>query len=152
MNLGTVLFLAGVVGLGAVVAHTGVGALLGRELIGIRPLGSGSGFTTFASLVGLGTALELITTLSGLPAIMTPFADTLSQATGWPVLTVLMTQVPSWGLLMFPYQAPPLVATRAMSDLPVRLFIRLLVPFAIFGWLIMVPLQYGWWRYLGYIP
>ena len=74
MNLGTVLFLAGVVGLGAVVAHTGVGALLGRELIGITPLGSGSGFTTFASLVGLGTALELITTLPGLPAIMTPFA------------------------------------------------------------------------------
>ena len=21
-----------------------------------------------------------------------------------------------------------------------------------FGWLVMVPLQYGWWRYLGYIP
>ena len=83
---------------------------------------------------------------------MTPFADTRSQATGWPALTVLMTQVPGWGLLMFPYQAPPLVATRAISDLPVRLFVRLMVPFAIFGWLIMVPLQYGWWRYLGYIP
>ncbi len=99
MNLGTVLFLAGVAGLGAVVAHTGVGALLGRELIGIMALGSGSGFTTFASLVGLGTALELITTLPGLPAIMTPFADTLSQATGWPVLTVLMTQVPGLGFV-----------------------------------------------------
>jgi len=152
VNFGTVLFLAGVVGLGAVVAHTGVGTLLGREMIGMMPLGSGSGFATFASLVGLGTVLELITTLPGQPAIMTPFADTLSQATGWPVLTVLMTQVPAWGLLMFPYQAPPLVATRAISDLPVRLFVRLLVPFAIFGWLVMVPLQYGWWRYLGYIP
>jgi hypothetical protein len=152
LNIGTVLFLAGVVGLGAVVAHTGVGALLGRELIGIMPLGSGSGLATFVSLVGLGTALELITTLPGQPAIMTTFADALSQATGWPVLTVLMTQVPAWGLLMFPYQAPPLVATRAISDLPVRLFVRLLIPLAIFGWLIMVPLQYGWWRYLGYIP
>ena len=151
VNFGTVLFLAGVVGLGAVVAHTGVGALLGQELIGILPLGSGSGLTTFASLIGLGTVLELVTTLPGLPAIMTPFADALSQATGWPVLTVLMTQVPAWGLLMFPYQAPPLVATRAISDLPVGRFVRLLVPFALFGWLVMMPLQYVWWRYLGYI-
>jgi di/tricarboxylate transporter len=152
MNLGTVLFLAGVVGLGAVVAHTGVGALLGQELIGFLPLGSGSGLVTFASLIGLATALELVTTLPGLPAIMTPFADALSEATNWPVLTVLMTQVPAWGLLMFPYQAPPLVATRAISDLPVRQFVRLLVPFALFGWLVMVPLQYGWWRIIGYIP
>ena len=152
VNMGTVLFLAGVVGLGAVVAHTGVGTLLGQELIEIMPLGSGSGFATFASLVGLGAALELVTTLPGQPAIMTPFADALSQATGWPVLTVLMAQVPAWALLMFPYQAPPLVATRAISDLPVRLFVRLLIPLAIFGWLVMVPLQYGWWRFLGYIP
>ena len=63
-----------------------------------------------------------------------------------------MTQVPAWGMLMFPYQAPPLVATRAISELPIGRFIRLLVPFAIFGWLVMVPLQYGWWRYLEYIP
>ena len=76
-----------------------------------------------------------MTTLPGQPAIMTPFAASLSQATGWPILTVLMTQVPAWGLLMFPYQAPPLVATRALSDLPVRKFVRLLVPFAVFGWL-----------------
>jgi len=152
VNFGTVLFLAGVVGLGAVVAHTGVGGLLGRGLIAVMPLGSGSGFTTFASLVGLGTVLELMTTLPGQPAIMTSFADTLSQATGWPVLSVLMTQVPAWGLLMFPYQAPPLVATRAIADLPVRHFVRLLIPFALFGWFVMVPLQYGWWRYLGYIP
>lgn len=97
VNIGTVLFLAGVVGLGAVVAHTGIGTLLGRELIGIMPLGSGSDFWIFASLIGLGALLELITTLPGLPAIMTPFADTLSQAAGWPVLSVLMTQVPALG-------------------------------------------------------
>lgn len=152
MNFGAVLFLAGVVGMGAVIAHTSVGALLGQELIGVLPIASGSGMATFASLVGLGTALEVITTLPGQPAILTPFAEPLSRATGWPLLTVLMTQVPAWGLLIFPYQAPPLVATRALSGLPVRQFVKLLAPLALFGWLVLVPLQYGWWRYLGYIP
>ena len=58
--------------------------------------------------------------------------------------------MPAWALMMFPYQAPPLVATRAISGLPVRKFARLLVPFALFGWVVMLPLQYLWWRFLGY--
>ena len=50
---------------------------------------------------------------------------------GWPISTVLMAQVPSRALILFPYQAPPLIL-------------------ALFGWLVMVPLQYAWWRFLGY--
>jgi di/tricarboxylate transporter len=83
---------------------------------------------------------------------MTALAETLAQGTGWPLLTVVMAQVPSWALMMFPYQAPPMVVTMAISRLPVSQFLRILLPFALFGWAVMVPLQYLWWRYLGYIP
>ena len=93
-----------------------------------------------------------VTTLPGLPAIMTAFARVLADATGWPLLTVLMAQVPSWALLMFPYQAPPLVAAKALSGLSVGRFLRLMLPLALFGWVVMVPLQYLWWRFLGYLP
>ena len=152
MDLSPLIFLAGVIGLGAVVTDSGIGKLLGTQLIAVLDLDSGSGFKTFSAVVGLGTALELVTTLPGQPAIMTSFADTIAQATGWPLLTVLMTQVSAWALVMFPYQAPPLVATRALSGLPVRTFLRLMIPMAIFGWVVMLPLQYVWWRYLGYLP
>lgn len=152
MDLSPLIFLAGVIGLGAVVTDSGIGKLLGNQLIAVLDLDSGSGFKTFAAVVGLGTALELVTTLPGQPAIMTSFADTIAQATGWPILTVLMTQVSAWALVMFPYQAPPLVATRALSGMPVRVFLRLMIPMAIFGWVVMLPLQYVWWRYLGYLP
>ncbi|MBT5459159.1 MAG: hypothetical protein HOK82_21380 [Rhodospirillaceae bacterium] len=152
MDLSPLIFLAGVIGLGAVVAHSGIGKILANHLISILNLGSGSGFQTFAAVVGLGTALELVTTLPGQPAIMTSFADTIAQATGWPLLTVLMTQVSAWALIMFPYQAPPLITARALSGMPVRVFLRLMIPMAIFGWVVMLPLQYVWWRYLGYLP
>ena len=151
MNLGPVLFLAGVIGLGSVVAHTGIGAKLGQFLIDIIPLNSDYGLATFYSLVGLGTALQLLTTLPGQPAIMTPLAETLSQASGWPLISILMAQVPAWTLLIFPYQAPPLVATRSISGLAVRQFVKLLVPFAVFSCLILLPLQYLWWIILGYV-
>ena len=150
MNLGAILVLAGVIGLGAVVTHTGLGKVLAERLIVLLPIGSGGDFPTFLSVVGLGAALEFVTTLPGQPAIMTAFADTIAAATGWPLLTVIMAQVPAWTLMLFPYQAPPLVATRAISDLPIRSFVRLLVPFALFGWIVMLPLQYLWWRFLGY--
>ena len=63
-----------------------------------------------------------------------------------------MAQVPSWALTMFPYQAPPLVAAKAISGLSVGRFLRIMLPFALFGWVVMVPLQYLWWRFLGYLP
>lgn len=152
MDLSPLIFLAGVIGLGAVVTHSGIGKMLADHLITVLDLRSGSGFQTFVAVVGLGTVMELVTTLPGQPPIMTSFADTIAQATGWPLLTVLMTQVSAWALVMFPYQAPPLVATRALSGMPVRVFLRLMIPMAVFGWVVMLPLQYLWWRYLGYLP
>lgn len=149
MDFGPFLVLSGVIGVGAVVTHTGLGATLGGWLIQTVGLEQGNGYSTFATVVGLGVVLELVTTLPGQPAIMTAFADTLAQATGWSIREVLMAQVPAWALLMFPYQAPPLVATRAISGLAVSKFLRLMIPFALFGWLVMLPLQYFWWRFMG---
>jgi di/tricarboxylate transporter len=63
-----------------------------------------------------------------------------------------MTQVSAWALVVFPFQAPPLVATRAITGLPISRFIRLMIPFALFGALVSVPLQYYWWKFLGYLP
>ncbi len=151
VSLGPILMLAGVIGLGAVVVQSGLGRALGGWLIDVLAISPGYGFGNFASVIGLGVSMGLVTTLPGLPAIMTAFADALAQATGWPLLTVLMAQVPSWALTMFPYQAPPLVAAKAISGLPVGRFLRLMLPFALFGWVVMVPLQYLWWRFLGYL-
>jgi di/tricarboxylate transporter len=152
INMGPMLFLAGVIGMGAVVTSSGLGEALGIWLIAAMDLKPGGGFTDFASIIGLGAVLQLFTTLPGQPALMTSFADVLSGATGWPLLTVLMTQVSAWALVMFPYQAPPLVAARMMTGLSVRLFLRLMLPFALFGWVVLVPLQYFWWQFLGYFP
>jgi di/tricarboxylate transporter len=151
-NFGPILFLAAVIGMGAVVTHSGLGRMLGDVLLARLNLDAAGGFGNFAALVGLGVLMGVVTTLPGQPAIMTAMAENLAVATGWPVLTVLMTQVPSWALLMFPYQAPPLVVAMVIAKISVRDFLRILWPMALFGWAVMVPLQYLWWRYLGYLP
>jgi anion transporter len=152
MSFGPILFLAGVIGMGAVVTHSGLGRVLGDALLGALALDTGGGFGNFAALIGLNAAMGLVTTLPGEPAIMTAMAENLAKATGWPLLSVLMTQVTSWALMMFPYQAPPLVVAMAVGRITVGQFLRILLPMAVFGWVAMVPLQYWWWRFLGYLP
>ena len=44
------------------------------------------------------------------------------------------------------------IAARAMSGLSVARFPRIMLPFALFGWVVKVALQYFWWRFLGYLP
>ena len=151
LNFGTFIVLAGVIGVGAVVTHSGLGTIVGKYLIASMELGEGDDLKTFAGVIGLGWVLEIITTLPGQPAIMTSFAPTIADATGWQLRTVLMAQVPAWALVLFPYQAPPLLATRAISGLEIRKFIRILFPMALCGWFVMVPLQWLWWSFLGYL-
>ena len=152
VNFGPILFLAAFVGMGAVITHAGLGEALGKWLITGFHFSRETKFSDFASMIGLGVVLQLVTTLPGQPAIMATFSETLSAATGWPILTVLMTSVSAWALVMFPYQAPPLVATRALTGISVGAFLRLMLPFAAFGWLVMVPLEFFWWQVLGYLP
>ncbi len=152
MNFGPIIFLAAVVGMGTVVTQTGLGEALAQFLIAKVDLSAESGLQKFASVVGLGWVLQLVTTLPGQPAIMTAVSEPIATATGWSLTAVLMTQVSAWALLIFPYQAPPLVVARAISGLPISKFMKLMIPFALFGALVSVPLQYYWWKLLGYLP
>ncbi len=152
LNLGPMFFLAGVIGIGAVVTSTGLGREIGEALIAVLPFREGETFQNFASLIGLGVVMGWFTTLPGQPAIMSALAETLSQATGLPLLTVLMAQVPGWAMTLFPYQAPPLLVTFAMSGIGLKPFLRLLLPLFVFQWIVMVPLQFFWWQLLGYLP
>ena len=151
INFGPIIFLASVIGMGAVVTQTGLGESLAHFLISKVDLTEGAGLKKFYSVIGLGWFLQLFTTLPGQPAIMTAVSEPIALATGWSLPTVLMAQVPTWIMVIFPYQAPVLVVTRVISGLAISKFMKLMIPFAIFGALVSIPLQYYWWKYLGYL-
>ena len=60
---------AGIIGLGAVVAESGVGEGLGRTLVRIAPFIQGQNFWNYMVLVTLMTTVCLLTTTPGLPAV-----------------------------------------------------------------------------------
>jgi anion transporter len=149
INLAPFFYVAGVVGLGAVVANTGMGNLVGRELIEKIGFEPGHDVRNFFSLVILSTALGPLTTAPGLPAVFTPLAADLATATGFPLVTVLMTQVIGFSTLLFPYQSPPVVLGMQLGKVKVGKGVRLTLALAVVSILILMPINYLWWAFLG---
>ena len=143
-------FTAGAIGLGAVATDTGLGEFVGHALIARLDLSPGDPGRNYAMLVVMDAAVGLVSTIVASPAILTPLADTLAQATGWRLESVLMTQVPCYMFFPFPYQVPPVVLVMFMAGLALGPVVRFLLLHMALGFVIIVPLHFLWVRWLGY--
>lgn len=143
-------FVAGVVGMGAVVAKAGLGTYISTALFDIVPLSENHDFLNFVIISAVGMAMSVVTTVPGQPAIMTTLATDIAASTGWPLMTVLMTQPISWAMTIFAYQFPPLILAAHLGGVSMRRVARLLLCMCALAWTVMMPLQFLWWRLLGY--
>lgn len=148
-NLEPTIYVAGVVGLGAVIDHAGIGQLVGSAVIAALPLSEGGGLVDFVSLSGLATLVSLATTQPGVPAVLTPFANGLAAATGMSLAAVLGTQVAGFSTLLLPYQSPPLMMGIQLSHGRMADFTRLCLILAAVSVLILWPLDYLWLTLIG---
>ncbi|MBJ3815209.1 citrate transporter [Shimwellia pseudoproteus] len=149
VNIRTCIYIAGILGLAAVVTHTGIGTRLGQALLNVTPLDPQHPFTSFASLVGITSAMNFFMTANGVPALYSTMADSFSRATGFPLLTVIMIQVIGYSTPLLPYQASPIVVAMALGKVPARAGMALCFALAVMTWVIVLPLEYGWYRLLG---
>ncbi|WP_111497224.1 SLC13 family permease [Marinobacter bohaiensis] len=149
LNITVLLFVAGVLGLGAVVNGSGLGQILATHMERWLPLSPGSDAGNFFSLVGMAFSTGLLTTLPGVPAVLTPMAQDLSQLTGLSLETVIMTQVVGFSTILLPYQSGPLLVGMQLAHEPVRSLLKITLPLALIMWLVLIPLDYLWWQLLG---
>jgi len=149
VNYAPWFFVVGVIGMGAFVTHTGLGAALARALFSVVELQRGADFANYLIIVALGMVMGMIASMPGQPGIMAPLAGGLAEATGWPVYDVLMAIVPSWQLVLFPFELPPIVVACHLGGIKFGQVARLFIWFTVLAWLVMVPLQYLWLRALG---
>ena len=143
---------AGIIGLGAVVAASGLGEGLGRILTDIAPFATGYTFWNFMLLVVILTVICLMTTTPGFPAVATPLAGSIAEASGLPLQTVLLSQALAFSTIIFPYQGAPLVFAFYVAGVPFRTAVKVLMIITIGSILIIAPLTYIWWRTIGILP
>lgn len=152
MHITPLIYVAGFLGVGAVVADTGLGEKVARlclDAVGMTP---GTPAINAAWLIAIGAAIGLVATLPGLPAVLTPLAGQLSTASGLPLYTVLMLQVPVFSTVLLPYQSPPMMIAMHLGGVGMRDGTRLTVVMTLITLVVLFPLDYLWWRVLGMLP
>jgi anion transporter len=150
VRLGPYFYVAATLGLGLVIHETGLSDGLGGLLHGVMPLEAGADFNNFIMLSLLATFTGLFTTNPAQPAVLAPLAEGFAQATGWPLKSALMVIAVGFTTFLAPYQVPPAMVGLQVGALRVMPMLRLVLPLAAFGLVIMLPLQYLWWRLIGY--
>ncbi|MEJ2593283.1 MAG: SLC13 family permease, partial [Candidatus Thiodiazotropha sp.] len=130
INYGPLFFVAGVLGLGALIAHSGLGARLAGHLISLLPLAPDHNLVNFLSLSLTATVTGILTTGPGVPAVLTPLADHIATSAGLPIKTVLMTQVVGFSIILFLYQSPPLMVAMQLSGEKLRPAMKMLLQLA----------------------
>ncbi|SEG31305.1 SLC13 family permease [Marinobacterium lutimaris] len=151
IDITLLLFIAGILGLGQLVASTGLGDLLAVWLEQLLPLQQGADFINFMSLSLMSFVVSLVATLPGVPAVLTPVAPDLAVQTGWSVEAVVMTQVLGFSTVLFPYQSGPLLVSMQLAKEPLGQLLKITVPLTLITLFVLLPLDYLWWLLIGEI-
>ncbi len=150
VKMGAFFYVGASIGLGAVAQDSGLGELLGRWLQATLDLQPSADLRNFVTLSVLDTLMGLIVTNPAQPAVMTPLASQFAEAAGWPLAAALMTSAVGFNMLLLPYQVPPVMVGLHAAGVPVRVAVRLTLPLAALGIFVFLPLDYLWWRLIGY--
>ena len=151
INFGSMFYVAGIMGLGAIVDKSGLGVRLASAILSVVPLAPGEAFANFFGLATVSTIVGMVTTLPGVPAVLTPLAGQMAQASGMSLEAVLNSQVLGFSNPILPYESAPLVVAMSLGGErtgPAQIMCLLLAAITI---LALLPLDFLWWRLLGWI-
>ncbi|MCI2394123.1 SLC13 family permease [Aliiroseovarius sediminis] len=151
VDFSMLLFVAGALTLGTIVSSSGLGDIIATEAFSILPLQAGQDFMNFVSLSLLGAGTSIFTTMPGVPAVLTPLAPDLAETTGFSLNAVLMTQVIGFSTVVFPYQVGPLIVAMGLAGESTRPLLKVTVALFVVTVLVLLPVDYLWWKLLGVI-
>jgi di/tricarboxylate transporter len=151
INFSVLFYVAAILGIGALVNYSGLGAIVAENLMAILPLEHGQSFVNFMSIALTGIAVGTFTAMPGIPIIMTPIAEQFAQASGFSLDAVLMIQALSFSTPFLVYQSAPIVLAMGLANLRLADGTKLIASLAAITILVIFPLDYLWWGVLGWI-
>jgi anion transporter len=150
VSFGPFFYIAAVLGVGGLTSEAGVSAMLGEAAQSVLQLKSGQDALNFGILALLSTFAGVLVTNPAQPALMAPLAGHFAEVAGWPLKAALMTAAVGFTTLILPYQVPPVMVGVQVAGISVRSVLRLSVPLMLVSFIILLPLDYAWWRVIGY--
>ena len=150
-SFGTFFYVAGLLGMVSLIDESGLAGALGLKALAWLPLAPDQPVESFGALVAAASLIGLVTTHPGVPAVLGPLAAPMAQAADLPLVTVLMTQIVGFSTMLLPYQSAPVMVALQLANLRLAAATRLSLLLGSVTLLVLVPLDYLWWRWLGYL-
>lgn len=151
VNISSILVVAGLLGIAGLINYSGISLVAGERVLEWLPLEPGQDAVNFFALSLVAMLTGVVATLAGVPATLTPLAEQISGMTGFSLEAVLMTQVFGFSTVVFTYQSVPLMMAMPLAGVPIVHAARLCLILAVLTVLILLPLDYLWWQWLGWI-
>ncbi len=151
INFVPIFLTAAILGVGALVDHVGLGEIIGRELHAAVAFEPGHDVMTFAAVILIDTVVQFLITAPGIAAVMVPLSGSIAEASGLPVATVLNMHAVGYSNYLLPYQMGPLLIVGAVCNVPNAQLTRTCLAVGLTGLLVLTPVSYLWWRFLGYL-
>lgn len=147
-----ILSTAAVLGVATVLAHSGAGTLTAETVTSWASLENRSPALGFAATTLLTAAIAVPTTGVGCIAIMNPIIGSIAASTGLSIKMGLIAEMTGLQIPLFPYQNVPIMVGLAMGGVAATASLRILLPLAIAGILVLLPLQILWLKLIGQLP
>lgn len=151
-RLNAVLSVPAVLGLAGVLTHSGAGALISASITGLAPLDGHSPEWGFAAIAVVTSLVAVIATTVGTVAIVTPLIGEVAAATGLSIKAGIVAEMVGLQCLFFHYEAMPVLVGIAIGQVSPATAARLMVPLALTGLAVILPLSILWLKLLGVMP
>jgi anion transporter len=150
VRYGPFFYVGAILGMGAVMNETGLSSAIGAALASALEVNRGEDLRNFVLMTVLATFAGLFTTNPSQPALLAPLAAYVAEAAGWPLKAALMTLAVGFSTMILPHQVPPMVVGMHVANIPFGVALRYTLPIAAVSLFILLPLDYLWWRIIGY--
>ena len=143
------IFTVGIISLGAIIAESGLASLIGVTLFSLTAFEPGADGKNFATFIAVYSAIASVTTTAGVPPLLTPMANEIAAAAGWPILTVLMAHTLGQYVMLYPYQIPPILTGALLGRVSLLSTTLMGLCWSTIYLAVIAPLSFLWWRWLG---
>ncbi len=143
------LTIATIVGLGAVLAASGAGALIADVLLAATSFEPTRPAYTYSVFCAINIVMMMLATIPGTIAIIMPFTGTIAETAQIPVSAALMIIVNGYATIFFPYQASPMLAGLRISNVSFTDGTKVTFMVSLISVFTILPLTYVWWQWLG---
>ncbi|NQV82721.1 MAG: anion permease [Rhodospirillales bacterium] len=148
----TLLYVIAILGVGAVISNSGAGTFIADEILKVVHFAPGETVHTYAAFSGLSMVFSLFATLPGAITIVAPFAGQVADSSGLPLIAVLMMIVNGFSTLFLPYQSAPIMVGLRLGNVSLTTATRVMLPLAVITIVLLLPLNFLWWQWLGFLP